>query len=74
MSVQTVLEKFHAVAANPKKQLDTYLSNGDKVVLTAPVYTPEEIIHSMGLVPMGAWGADMLHHAVRAGAGHDGGL
>ncbi len=59
MSVQTVLEKFHAVAANPKKQLDTYLSNGDKVVLTAPVYTPEEIIHSMGLVPMGAWGADM---------------
>ena len=59
MSVQTVLEKFHAVAANPKQQLDTYLSNGDKVVLVAPVYTPEEIIHSMGLVPMGAWGADM---------------
>ena len=59
MSVQSILEQFHAVAANPKKQLDTYLANGDKVVLVAPVYTPEEIIHSMDLVPMGAWGADM---------------
>lgn len=59
MSVQAVLAKFHAAAADPKKQLDTYLANGDKAVLVAPVYTPEEIIHSMGLVPMGAWGADM---------------
>ncbi len=59
MSVQIVLEKFRAMAANPKGQLDTYLANGEKVVLVAPVYTPEEIIHSMGLVPMGAWGADM---------------
>ena len=58
MSVQAVLERFHAIAANPKKQLDTYLASGDKVVLTAPIYTPEEMIHSMGLVPMGAWGAD----------------
>ena len=59
MSVQIVLEKFRAMAANPKGQLDTYFANGEKVVLVAPVYTPEEIIHSMGLVPMGAWGADM---------------
>ena len=59
MSVQSILEYFHTVASNPKRQLDTYLAHGDKVVLTAPVYTPEEIIHSMGLVPMGVWGADM---------------
>lgn len=59
MSVQAVLEQFHTAASNPKGQLDTYLANGEKVVLVAPVYTPEEIIHSMGLVPMGAWGADM---------------
>ena len=66
MSVQTVLDKFHAAASNPKGQLDTYLTNGEKVVLVAPVYTPEEIIHSMGLVPMGAWGADTLriNHAL----------
>lgn len=59
MSVQAILDKLHTVASDPRKQLDTYLADGEKVVLAAPVYTPEEIIHSMGLVPMGAWGADM---------------
>ena len=59
MSTQELLQRFHAVAANPQDQLKMYLANGKKVVLTAPVYTPEEIIHAMGLIPMGAWGADM---------------
>ena len=35
------------------------LADGKKVVLCGPVYTPEEIIHSMGFVPMGAWGGDV---------------
>ena len=39
--------------------MDKYLAEGRKVVLTAPVYTPEEIIHSMDMVPMGVWGADI---------------
>lgn len=59
MSLTKVLKKFEEVAADPKGQKDKYLAAGKKVVLTAPVYTPEEIIHSMGLVPMAAWGADM---------------
>lgn len=59
MKVQELLNQFHAIAHDPKGQLDKYIAAGDKVVLTAPVYTPEEIIHSMGLVPMGAWGADI---------------
>lgn len=54
-----LIEKFHQVAVSPKAQKDKYLAAGEKVVLTAPVYTPEEIIHSMGFVPMGAWGADI---------------
>lgn len=58
MTTQELLRRFHTVAANPKGQLKQYLKAGEKVVLTAPVYTPEEIIHAMGLVPMGAWGAD----------------
>ena len=57
--VQDVLKIFHEVAASPRAQMDKYLAEGKKVVLTAPVYTPEELIHSMGFVPMGAWGADM---------------
>lgn len=59
MTVQELLAQFHQVASNPAAQRDAYLAQGKKVVLTAPVYTPEEIIHSMGLIPMGAWGGDL---------------
>ncbi len=59
MSVQDILRRFHTVAADPGGQMKKYLEAGEKVVLTAPVYTPEELIHAMGLVPMGAWGADV---------------
>ena len=60
MSMNELLARFHDVAANPSAQMKKYLAEGKKVVLTAPVYTPEEIIHSMGLVPMGAWGGDLV--------------
>jgi benzoyl-CoA reductase/2-hydroxyglutaryl-CoA dehydratase subunit BcrC/BadD/HgdB len=59
MSVQQILDRFHAVASSPAKQKDAYIAAGKKVVLVSPVYTPEEIIHSMGFVPMGAWGGDI---------------
>ncbi|MBR1496184.1 MAG: 2-hydroxyacyl-CoA dehydratase [Oscillospiraceae bacterium] len=58
-SVQELLQQLHEIAANPRARTEQYLTEGKKIVLTAPVYTPEEIIHSMGLVPMGAWGGDM---------------
>ena len=57
--LQDVLTRFHEAASSPREQMDRYMSQGRKIVLTAPVYTPEELIHSMGFVPMGAWGADM---------------
>lgn len=59
MAVNELLAQLHEVAVSPKKQLDKYLAEGKKVVAVAPVYTPQEIIHSMGLVPMGVWGADI---------------
>ncbi len=59
MTVNELLARFHEVAGNPKAQMDGYLKAGKKVILVAPVYTPEELIHAMGFVPMGAWGADM---------------
>lgn len=58
MTVKEILEKFHQAACNPSAAKERYLAEGKKVVLVAPIYTPEEIIHSMGAVPMGAWGAD----------------
>ena len=54
-----ILNKLHEAAASPKAQMKHYLSQGKKIVLCAPVYTPEEIIHAMGFVPMGAWGGDV---------------
>lgn len=59
MSTNELLAKFQEIAGNPAAQKERYLAEGKKVVLTAPVYTPEEIIHSMGMVPMGAWGANL---------------
>lgn len=59
MSVQDMFSRFHEIASNPRAQMESYLSQGKQVVLTAPVYTPEELCHAMGLVPMGAWGADL---------------
>ncbi|MDD5823091.1 MAG: 2-hydroxyacyl-CoA dehydratase family protein [Firmicutes bacterium] len=57
--VNEIFAKFHEVATSPRAQMDKYIAEGKKVVLTAPVYTPGEIVHSMGFVPMGAWGADV---------------
>ncbi len=54
-----LLERFHSIATSPDKQLEKYFKQGKQVIACAPVYTPEEIIHSMGLVPFGVWGADM---------------
>ena len=59
MKAQELLNRFHEIAACPKAQMAHYLDSGKKVVLTAPVYTPEEIIHAMGAVPFGVWGADI---------------
>ncbi|MBR6311761.1 MAG: 2-hydroxyacyl-CoA dehydratase, partial [Oscillospiraceae bacterium] len=58
MEVREILDVFRS--ADPSALKAKYLAEGRKIVLTAPVYTPEEIIHSMGLVPMGVWGADVL--------------
>ena len=56
--LQSILDKFHAVASDPKAQKDKYLKEGKKIVLVS-YYTPEEIIHSMGAVPFGVWGGDL---------------
>jgi bcr-type benzoyl-CoA reductase subunit C len=57
-TVNEILEQFGKAAEHPEHMMKQYLKDGKKVVLCAPVYTPEEIIHSMGMVPFGVWGAD----------------
>ncbi len=59
MSMKDLLAEFQKAASDPAGQMKKYLAEGKKVVLCAPVYTPEEIPHSMGIVPMAAWGGDI---------------
>lgn len=41
---------------HPRAQLESYLKQGKQVVGCFPVYTPEELVHASGMIPMGLWG------------------
>lgn len=56
MNFNEIISKLDHVANNPKEMLDGYLKDGKKVVGMFPVYTPGEIVHAAGMVPMGLWG------------------
>ena len=48
--------KLKKACDNPKAQLHYYLQQGKKVIGCFPAYTPEEIVHAAGMIPMGLWG------------------
>ncbi len=56
----TELEKNLALlqdaCKNPRKQLEKYLAEGKKVIGCFAPYTPEELVHASGMIPMGLWG------------------
>lgn len=54
--IDDLLNKFQAIAENPRKQLDLYLSQGKKAIGCFPYYAPEELVHAAGMVPFGIWG------------------
>ena len=55
-NIQTLLSAFDAIAKNPKKQLDDYISQGKKAIGCFPYYVPEELVYASGMVPFGVWG------------------
>jgi len=54
--LQENLARLKAACDNPKSQLDYYLRQGKKVVGCFAPYTPEELVHASGMIPMGLWG------------------
>ena len=69
--LRELLNQFEEIANSPRKQLDHYMAAGKPAIGVVPVYTPEEIIHSMGFVPFGVWGADVeIKDAKDFGAGN----
>lgn len=43
------IKEFHEIASSPRKQMDKYLADGKKIVLTVPYYTPDELYTLWGL-------------------------
>lgn len=58
MTLQELLSKFEYAANHPKEILNEYVKDGNKVVGCLPVYTPQEIVHASGMIPMGIWGGN----------------
>lgn len=56
-NLENRLAQLRQAVEDPRSQLEHYLSQGEKVVGCFAVYTPEELVHAAGAVPMGIWGA-----------------
>jgi bcr-type benzoyl-CoA reductase subunit C len=54
-----MLHDLQQVADSPKAMLDKYLAEGKKVIGCFPIYTPAELVHAAGLIPMGTWGGQV---------------
>lgn len=51
-----ILAGLQAACEDPAARLRHYLSQGKKVVGCFPPYTPEELVHASGMIPIGLWG------------------
>ena len=60
------LARLQAACDNPRTQLDYYLEPGKKVVGCFAPYTPEELVHASGMIPMGLWGGQTSFQKVTA--------
>lgn len=62
MTVQDMIKELIAIADDPKAAVNGYLKKtGGKAIGCIPVYTPEELVHAAGMLPVGIWGADNIN-------------
>ena len=47
------IELLQEACRNPRAQMDRYLKEGKKIVGCFEPYTPEELVHASGMIPMG---------------------
>lgn len=50
------IELLQEACRNPRAQMDRYLKEGKKIVGCFEPYTPEELVHASGMIPMGLFG------------------
>ena len=56
--METIINEFKEIAANPKKQLAMYKKQGKKIIGVLPYYAPEELVYAADMVPFGVWGSN----------------
>ena len=54
--LHTNIESLKQACQNPRAQLDKYLAEGKKVIGCFEPYTPEELVHASGMIPLSLWG------------------
>lgn len=66
-TIEDIILKMKAVIDNPSKTVADYTAQtGKKAVGVFPIYTPEEIVHAAGLLPIGIWGGQVELNLVRS--------
>lgn len=56
--IHEIISSLKAIADDPEKAVTEYKkATGKKLVGIMPVYSPEEIVHAAGALPVGMWGA-----------------
>lgn len=53
-----IIQILTEAAENPRAQMDKYIAQGNKVVGCFPFFTPEELVHASGMIPIGMWGGN----------------
>jgi Benzoyl-CoA reductase/2-hydroxyglutaryl-CoA dehydratase subunit, BcrC/BadD/HgdB len=56
--METIINEFKEIAANPEKKLAMYKAQGKKAIGVLPYYAPEELVYAAGMVPFGVWGTN----------------
>lgn len=56
-TIDNLISELEHIAENPREAVADYVGKtGSKAVGVAPVYTPEELVHAAGMLPVGIWG------------------
>lgn len=65
--LESIIEKCIEITRNPQRVIEDYYNEtGKKAVGCLPIYTPEEIVHAAGLLPIGIWGGQAELKLARA--------
>lgn len=66
-NIQTILAQMAEAVSNPASTVSNYRERTGKgaVGCIAP-YTPEELVHAAGMLPVGLWGGQVELNKVRA--------